>query len=819
MITSLVADPGPTSATLYAGTKNEGLFKSTDGGVHWTAVNTGLGIDIANLSITALVMDPDSPNTLYAGTVSGHLFKTATGGVSWFTMTPSWVGSPIYALAIRKHPGSPTTVYASKAGVVYKSTDGGVTWTFASNGVSTVQTLLAPSTTWPVVYAGTSSDGVYANMTDGTDWIPFNSGLATAPIQSLAVDGGLLYAATDVGSEAFVTRLDQNLQASSPLFYSTFLGGSSHDGARSVAISPVSGDVYVAGVTTSSSFPTTPGSYKTRNEGTDAFVLRIKNAAAGSAYVVPRSKFFRKEGGTAQFRVIAPSGTTWNATPPAAAWLRITSPSPASGVGLAPPVTVFADPNTLSSSRTATLSIASTSIPIVQAGASCTYGPPSPSLLLFGPTETTHQTINVLFMGPSPASCQWQMDNASPFVHLSAESGTGPGHVDVWVDANLGANPRTAELTFNGMPTTVLQYGNCRYTVSPPGSVPLGGGFVTISVTTVGTLPTYCHWTASVELASSSWLTIHDITGLDVHLIASAISPTDPSYTTGRTGYVVVAGSRVAVTQLHDHLLLRLVAGFGGPSLFSLGLPTLSGVVDVRGAVTAAGGIYALARDKSGKLWLSYFDPIAGKWGKWLSPGTPGLELPFPLKLGAPAITTAGNSAYFSVCDPSRRYCWVNGYTAPGSGFSGWARMAVPFTSDPAMAATPSGVVYLAGKGADSVVAGTRYSRTEGATVWGSGGRTARGGISATISSDGALYVAFADSISTWLGRVIRSDWTDAYPSGGSYGGNPRIAAVGDKIYVVTLDTEGRAWYQIYRVARAPVGPPAGPPWVQRSLR
>jgi hypothetical protein len=44
-----------------------GVFKSTDGGSSWSAVNTGLPLPVV---ITFLALDPITPTTLYAGTSS-----------------------------------------------------------------------------------------------------------------------------------------------------------------------------------------------------------------------------------------------------------------------------------------------------------------------------------------------------------------------------------------------------------------------------------------------------------------------------------------------------------------------------------------------------------------------------------------------------------------------------------------------------------------------------------------------------------------------------------------------------------------------------
>jgi hypothetical protein len=72
-INALAIDP-KTPTTLYAGTEG-GVFKSTDGGEAWSAVNIGLpwiGESLSGFaSVTALAIDSATPTTLYAGTEDG----------------------------------------------------------------------------------------------------------------------------------------------------------------------------------------------------------------------------------------------------------------------------------------------------------------------------------------------------------------------------------------------------------------------------------------------------------------------------------------------------------------------------------------------------------------------------------------------------------------------------------------------------------------------------------------------------------------------------------------------------------------------------
>ena len=66
-VTALAIDP-TTSAIMYAGGAD--VYKSTDGGQHWAAINTGL----TNTHVTALALDPQTPTTLYAGTGGSGVF-------------------------------------------------------------------------------------------------------------------------------------------------------------------------------------------------------------------------------------------------------------------------------------------------------------------------------------------------------------------------------------------------------------------------------------------------------------------------------------------------------------------------------------------------------------------------------------------------------------------------------------------------------------------------------------------------------------------------------------------------------------------------
>jgi muconolactone delta-isomerase len=76
--------------------------------------------------------------------------------------------------------------------------------------------------------------------------------------------------------DAFVARLNSSL---TQILQSTYLGGSSGDYVRALAIHPKTGEVYVAGVTNSTDFPNTTGGAQGSFGGSDdAFVARLNSS-------------------------------------------------------------------------------------------------------------------------------------------------------------------------------------------------------------------------------------------------------------------------------------------------------------------------------------------------------------------------------------------------------------------------------------------------------------------------------------------------------------------------------------------------------------
>lgn len=79
-VTAVATTIGNTSVIVAYAPLAGGFIRSTDGGANWTAFGTtGRRAD----SVSALAIDPRTPETIYFGTFRGALLKTTDAGVHW----------------------------------------------------------------------------------------------------------------------------------------------------------------------------------------------------------------------------------------------------------------------------------------------------------------------------------------------------------------------------------------------------------------------------------------------------------------------------------------------------------------------------------------------------------------------------------------------------------------------------------------------------------------------------------------------------------------------------------------------------------------
>ena len=192
-VEAIAVDPRGTG-TIFMGSDSGGVRKSVDGGITWSAVNSGL----TSLNVLALAMDASGPQTVYAATVGGGLFKTGDGGATWQNLLPGLVGS------VAADPNRSGVVYAGVFAnlaneSIRKSLDGGVTWTTIFNTTAAIFNITIDPANSEVLYAPTVGHGAFKSTDSGQNWSPM-SALTPAAIWTFAVDPAdspMLYAGTN----------------------------------------------------------------------------------------------------------------------------------------------------------------------------------------------------------------------------------------------------------------------------------------------------------------------------------------------------------------------------------------------------------------------------------------------------------------------------------------------------------------------------------------------------------------------------------------------------------------------------------------------
>lgn len=111
---------------VYAGTDHAGVFRSDDGGAHWTAARAGL----PHSSVAALLVSPGDCSVAYAATAtstwSSVVSVTRDGGASWQDASAGLGGSAVSAFVLDPHDGS--TVYAVAATGLFRTRFGQAAW-------------------------------------------------------------------------------------------------------------------------------------------------------------------------------------------------------------------------------------------------------------------------------------------------------------------------------------------------------------------------------------------------------------------------------------------------------------------------------------------------------------------------------------------------------------------------------------------------------------------------------------------------------------------------------------------------------------------
>lgn len=261
----------PTSTTtFFVGTPDGGLWKTTNGGTSWTTTTDKLSI----IGCSDLAIDPTNPNTMYlatgdsdgSDTYSIGVLKSTDGGNTWNTTGLTWTvsqGRSISRLLI--NPSNPQILIAVGSGGIFRTINGGTTWTTEISNVKFKDVEFKPGDPNTVYACGT----IFRKSVDGGDtWTSVTLPISSSSLTrlSLAVSAAspnnvyLLGAkASDYGFAGFMKSTDSgttfatSMAATSSNNILGFYDGTDAGGQGwydlSLAVSPTNGnEVFTGGV-------------------------------------------------------------------------------------------------------------------------------------------------------------------------------------------------------------------------------------------------------------------------------------------------------------------------------------------------------------------------------------------------------------------------------------------------------------------------------------------------------------------------------------------------------------------------------------------
>lgn len=227
--------------TIFVGAPSGGFWKTTDNGVTWTEYSNGL----VRLGISSIVIHPSNPNIIYLGTgdrdggdAPGYgVYKSTDGGLTWSSSNSGMGNRTVYEVLM--DPNNPDVLIASTSGSrIYKSIDGGLSWSYTTTSSSMKDIAYKPGDSNIIYASGTtvdvSTDGgnTFSQVTSG---VPSNAQRIALAVSADQPDWVYLLAGNGSGLVGVYRSTDSGVSFTTRTTSPNILGYDTNGGSGSQA--------------------------------------------------------------------------------------------------------------------------------------------------------------------------------------------------------------------------------------------------------------------------------------------------------------------------------------------------------------------------------------------------------------------------------------------------------------------------------------------------------------------------------------------------------------------------------------------------------
>jgi photosystem II stability/assembly factor-like uncharacterized protein len=203
----------PLDANYILGeTQNNGVFRTTNGGVNWSSATSGLSSSENRAWVAPIIHHPTISGTFY--TARQRIYKSTNNAGNWTAVSGNVNGTNAIR-ELKQSQSNPSVMFATSGALVFKSTNEGVNWTSVTVGLpnrTITSVYINPSNENEVflTFSGFSTDKVYKSTSGGSSWTSIHGNLPDSPVNDFLFfpdnpeSNNTYFVANDIG--VFVTE-------------------------------------------------------------------------------------------------------------------------------------------------------------------------------------------------------------------------------------------------------------------------------------------------------------------------------------------------------------------------------------------------------------------------------------------------------------------------------------------------------------------------------------------------------------------------------------------------------------------------------------